>query len=192
MSARRSAPARTRSRHARSTVERFFAVSASSIKIVARRAPPSSLSTRVPQCRHTRGDEITNTVPSCRMRDAMRGNSRSTPRPHSTSYFPFAARTEIFFIRFLRWRFWVEPYADSKKCNTDAGPPWDTKTVPAGTLAPGFYFRMVIAYSDLALFSGSHGGFGKREDNTPGTQWTCCFTNRAGLHGHVRHVWPLG
>jgi hypothetical protein len=39
------------------------------------------------------------------MCDTTRGNSRNTPRPHSTSYFPFAARIEIFFIRFLRWYF---------------------------------------------------------------------------------------
>jgi hypothetical protein len=60
---------------------------------------------RSPQCLHTRGDEITNTAPSFRMRDTTRGNSRSTPRPHRTSYFPFAARTEIFFIRLLPWQF---------------------------------------------------------------------------------------
>jgi hypothetical protein len=44
---------------------------------------------------------MTKIAPSFRTRAAARGNSRNTPRPHNTSYFPFAARTDIFFIRLL-------------------------------------------------------------------------------------------
>ncbi len=38
----------------------------------------SSRSTRAPQVRHTRGDEIRKTAPSCAMRDTTRGNSPAT------------------------------------------------------------------------------------------------------------------
>src|SRR6202035_22896 len=53
---------------------------------------------RAPQCRQMRGDETTNTEPFPPALETDRGNCASAPRPHKTSYAPFAAWTLIFFI----------------------------------------------------------------------------------------------
>src|ERR1700737_828053 len=117
--ARRSAPARTSCRQARSTVERFFPPSRSSNKIVARWTPLKTLSRRAPNCFHTRGDKIRKTA-RCSSRPATaRADWAAAPRPHRISYVPLADRTLIFFIAFAQERLKnVTQLALPKTCDT--------------------------------------------------------------------------